>query len=77
MKESPAPVRPLDALEIGGDFPLKLLVDGLAAEMAKQHVFRRNRHIRLELEYPVSVALLALQQRMRGRGVRFLQLRPH
>ena len=76
VKESPAPVRPLDALEIDGDFPLKLLVDRLATKVAKQHIFRRNRRIRLELEHPMPVALLTLQQCLRGRGVRFLELRP-
>src|SRR5262249_49551641 len=47
VKESPAPVRSLDALEINGDFPLKLLIDWLAAEVAKQHVSRGDGRIRL------------------------------
>ena len=75
VKESPTPVRPLDALEVDGDFSLKLLVDRLATKVAKKHVFRRNRRIRLELEHPVPIALLALQQCLRGRDVRFLELR--
>src|SRR5690242_11441469 len=72
VKKWPAPVRPLDALEVDGDFLLKLLIDRLAAKVAKQHVFGRNGRVRLKLEHPMSVTLLDLQQRPRGRGPGFL-----
>src|SRR4029078_11146813 len=75
MEESPTSVCSLNALEVGGDFPLKLLVNRLATKVAEQNVFSRNRCVRLELENPMPVALLALQQCLRGCGVRFLELR--
>ena len=42
MEESPTSVCSLNALEVGGDFPLKLLVDRLATKVAEQNVFSRN-----------------------------------
>ena len=61
-------MRALDAAQIDRDLALELGVDRLAAEVAHQHIFGRDGGVGLELEHPMAVRLLALEQRARGRA---------
>ena len=59
-------MRALDAAQIDRDLALELGVERLAAEVAHQHVFGRDGGVGLELEHPMAVRLLAIEQRARG-----------
>jgi hypothetical protein len=54
----------LDTPQIDGDFLLHLSISGLAAIMPQQDVFGGDRCIGFQLEYPMSIFLLAFQKRM-------------
>ena len=66
VEQRPAAVRALDAAQIDRDLAFELGVDRLAAEVAHQHVFGRNGGVGLELEHPMPVRLLAVEQRAGG-----------
>ncbi len=61
-------MRALDAAQIDADLALELGVDRLGEVMPHQHVFGRDGGVGLELEDPVAVRLLPLEQRA-GRGL--------
>jgi hypothetical protein len=54
----------LYSAEIFGDLLLQIGVDRLAEIMAEQNILGRNGGVGLELEHPVTVGLLFLQQRV-------------
>ena len=62
MIERPAAVDALDAAQIGGDLGFQRGVDPLAEIVAQQHVFGRDGGVGLELEYPVAVPLLSIEE---------------
>ena len=64
MEQRPAAVRALDRPQIDADLRLQRRIDAVE-EMLQQHVFRRDRRIRLQLEQPVPVRMLPPRQRAR------------
>ena len=61
----------LNAAQIDGDFAFQFEVGLLAEIMHEQHVFGRNRGVGLELEDPMAVRLLQVEQRLgRARDAR-------
>ncbi len=61
----------LGLAQVAGDVALERGLGG-AEEMVEQDVFGRNRRVRLELEQPVPVGVLAAEQRVarpRDRGI--------
>ena len=73
MEQRPAAVITLDAAQIDRDLALDLGVERLAAEVAHQHVFGWDGGVGLELEHPMAVRLLAVDQRAGGPANAVLQ----
>ena len=65
VKERPAAVRALDATQILRDLGLEHGIDRLAAVMPQQDIFGGNRGVGFQLEHPMPVGLLAIEQRRR------------
>ena len=63
VEQRPTTVSALDAPEIIADLGFTYRVHGLREIMPQQNVFRRRRGICFALEYPMSVRLLAFEQR--------------
>jgi hypothetical protein len=63
--ERPATMLSLVSPQIDGNFLLQLSIPGFTAIMSQQHVFGRDRRIRFQFEYPMSISLLAFQKRLR------------
>ena len=68
MEQRPTAMHLLHATKIDTDQTLKLVILRLASKMAQQHVFGRYRGVGLQLEAPMSVRMLTLQQRRRSHG---------
>src|ERR1041385_18244 len=64
VEQRPAAMLALDAAQIDRDRALELGIDRLGQVMTKQHVFGRDRRVGLELEAPVAVGLLGVEQRL-------------
>ncbi len=66
VEQRPAAVLALNAAQVHRDLAFDLGVDRLAAEVAHQHVFGRNGRVGFQLEDPMPVRLLAIEQRAGG-----------
>ena len=64
--QRPAAVPALDPAQVDPDLPLQREVGLLAQIVDQEDVFRRDRGVGLEFEHPVTVGLLALQERGGG-----------
>ena len=73
LHQRPAAMSALRAAQIVGDLGFEFAVDGLGEIVAQQHIFRRDRAVGFQFEYPVPVGLPIAEQRLRRRGDRFLQ----
>src|SRR6201986_122818 len=62
--QRPAAVIGLDAAQIDADLVLQLQVRRLRQMMHQQHIFRRDRGIGLELEHPMAIVALTVEQRL-------------
>ena len=56
--------------KIARDLFLERRIDGFAEIVPQQHVFRRDRGIRLELEHPMAISLLLAKQSIQCGGDR-------
>ena len=74
MKQRPAAVGRLNAPEIARDLRFELGVDRLAAIVAHQDIFGRDRRVGLELEDEMAVVALQRAERARRRGDRDVEL---
>ena len=63
VKQRPAAMSALDAAQIDADLLFERQIVGFAEEVAKQHIFRRDRRVGLEFETPVAIRALAGEQR--------------
>ena len=66
VNERPAAMVALNAPKIDGDQALEFEVRLFATKMPQQHIFGRDRRIRLEFETPMAVLVLTGEQRLRG-----------
>ena len=57
-------MRPLAAPQIGCDLPLERGIGRLAQVVHEQNVLGGDRRVRLELEHPMAIGPLFLQQRL-------------
>ena len=64
VEQWPAAVLALDAAQIGADLAFQHRIVRFAQILAQQDVLRRNRRIGLELEHPMPVGALLLDQRL-------------
>ncbi len=76
MHQRPAAMGALDAAQIIGDLGLDHGVDGLCEIMTQENVFGGNRAVGLELEHPMAVRLLDVEDALRRRcDARFQEAR--
>ena len=75
MKQRPAAVFALDAPQIDGDLCLQRHIDRLGEIVPQQHVLGRNSGVGLQLEHPMAIRPLQVEQRARGRLDAALQVR--
>src|SRR5260370_22979153 len=66
VDQRPAALGALRALEVGGDLRLDAERVALAEVMLQQHVFGRNGGVGFELEQPMAVRPLQVEERSRG-----------
>ncbi len=65
VKQRPAAMRALDGAQVVADPALQLYVDPIE-EMLQQHVLGRDGRVGFQLEHPMAIGALALQQRPAG-----------
>src|SRR5690606_1699189 len=68
VEERPAAMRALDATQINADLALELGIHRLAAVMAHQHIFGRDRRIGFKFEAEMAVCLAVRQNALGRRG---------
>src|SRR5215467_611927 len=72
VEQRPAAMRALHAAQVDRDLALELGVDRLGEKVTHQDVFGRDGAVGLELEDPMTIRLLAVEQRLcRGLNVLF------